>query len=114
MNFWEKSVKLDADTPKCNKIDKFLSLHYHTLESVYDIRNSLPNANPNQAGNSRTGNPKKSLNVSKMIKSFAPKTKPSIVFSPCSLCQEQRPLRLCPTFLGQRIDERLAMVKKLM
>ena len=107
LSLWEQSLKRDANMPKWDEMDKFLTARYQTLESVYDIRGPLVNRphNPNGSSNPNN-NSKKSHNESKRINSFATKTKPSQSVTRCVLCQEQHPLRLCPSFLRQSVDER--------
>lgn len=112
LSLWEETVKRDADMPQWDEMDKFLSSRYHTLENIYDLRSSLPNPVQNQFGNSKASGSKKPSD-SKRVNSFAIKTKPSQPVNRCALCQEQHPLRLCPSFLKQNIDERWATVERL-
>ncbi|XP_065362051.1 uncharacterized protein LOC135955621 [Calliphora vicina] len=119
LSLWEQSKKLCPKSPKWEDMDAFLTAHFKTLESISDIRQSNPVQNMNKTPNtlprknSIVNAPKKSFNDSRKVQSFATKTNPSSTVCRCFLCQGSHPLRLCPNFLSQTVDDRMSTVKRL-
>lgn len=119
LSLWEQSKKDMKSTPRWEDMDKFLSAHFKTLESISDISSHnypVQNLNENSTFNSSnkgTTSSKDSSNTSRRVKSFATKTSSSPAGCRCILCQGPHPIRLCALFLNKSIDERMSVVKSL-
>lgn len=98
-------------------MDTFVTAHFKTLESISDNRQShsvqILNKNASNSHKNPNLNVSKKSNESKKVQNFVTNTVTSPAVCRCFLCQGSHPIRLCPTFLSQSVDERMSAAKRL-
>ncbi|XP_075162985.1 uncharacterized protein LOC142235608 [Haematobia irritans] len=116
LGHWEQSQGSSSDLPKWETMDKFLTVRYQTLESVFDIKgaHNISTSGPSYVKKPTSPKRKSSTNSNgnRSFKSFAT-TVPSNPQQKCPLCSESHPLRLCEEFLRMSVNNRLETVKRL-
>ncbi|XP_075162900.1 uncharacterized protein LOC142235535 [Haematobia irritans] len=109
LTIWEQSLTDKTVVPKWSDLDSHLTNRYRTLESVSEIKKSLPsssNYRSNKLSSNRTNSDKTNLS---QVKSFQ-----NTVAQPmCDLCPgEGHIIRKCPRFLEMNPNDRWAEIRR--
>ncbi|XP_055841189.1 uncharacterized protein LOC129908595 [Episyrphus balteatus] len=100
LSIWEQTLENPRDIPSWSAMDNFLTNRYRVLETVSDIKCQ--------------SKLKESTNKFKFFKSNNDKTQQHRSFHTnakgysCKLCNNNHPIRLCPTFIQLPIPDRIS------
>ena len=114
LSLWEQSVKNKKEIPKWRELDDFLTSRFQSLETVFDIRNTVLNDSDSENSidheNYVNKSSKRYSTGSNSV--FKGKVKTFPHSSKCVLCSGDHVLRYCSKFLEMNPDERFLVVKK--